>query len=58
MSYMKTLLEDRIYKLADASGYDAETLMAAWNRCCDEAAEDGVDPDWEQFQAAAMECDL
>lgn len=58
MSHVKCFLEHKIYELSAYSGYDAHFLMGKWNDICDEAAEDGESPDWDQFCGIAMDHDF
>lgn len=58
MSYIKNVVEDKMYGLSDASGYDVCFLMDRWNDFCEEAAEDGEAADWDQFCGIAMEHDF
>lgn len=57
MSMVKCYLEDRICKLAEASGYDEEELMDRWFDYCDERQADGEPVDWDYFAGVTMERD-
>lgn len=57
MSMVKRNLENRICKLAEASGYDEEELMAMWFDYVDECHEDGESADWNYFAGVTMEHD-
>lgn len=57
MSMVKRSLENRICKLAEASGYDEEELMDMWFDYVDERHEDGEPIDWGYFAGVTMEHD-
>lgn len=57
MSMVKRCLEDRICKLAEASGYDDEELMDLWFDYVDECHKDGESVDWDYFAGVTMEHD-
>ena len=50
MGRVKEILYDRIYRLAEASGYDEENLV-------EECYSDGDSPSWAYFRDVTMERD-
>lgn len=58
MSCVKASLEDKIRELANDTGFTEGFLIYMWTCMCREAAEDGMEPDWEQFRSIAMEHDF
>ncbi len=58
MSMVKRALEDRISRLAEASGYDEEELMDRWFDYVDECHGDGEPINWGYFAGVTMERDL
>lgn len=57
MGRVKEILYDRIYRLAEASGYDEENLMELWFDYVEECYSDGDSPSWAYFRDVTMERD-